>query len=497
MHLPVVGHGAVDLVALQQADDKVRLLDGLLHGDGLGEEVDAGLDARRHGPVNILGVESILHDAAGAVAPQADPHHGELHAVGLGGLPVDGVVGAGPVLIGGHVDAEAGPVVVTGIDQAVRTVRVPHEISLGEAVPLHPGVDGDLLVAVCQILPCGLRGRVHVAGLDGRRLLRLLRPLGEVRDHGAAEVPYRAPDGHVLQGHRPGDAGGQNQIPRDGHVLEAGPLRRVDHHRALHVLGVGGAGLDQHLDHVVQDRHDLRPGDGVRGTEVPVGGIRDVAQGGHLRQIRLRVIRHLVRIQVIDRCALPRDVEGPCDHGHRLLAGDGVPGQGLPVVAQVNAGGVELQDGILPVVPAQIRERPGGRGALEFQEAVQNARKGAPGDGVVRPECAVLIAVDDAVLLTPFRDGGLRPVARRIGKGRPGRQYQRPHCHCQRQQRRKHPFFSHDPLPFLFFRHTVSQKSPTAVRRDAIIGLHIITAASPCQSPAGRKRALQIFPEGE
>ena len=41
----------------------------------------------------------------------------------------------------------------------------------------------------------------------------LLRPLGEVRDHGAAEVPYRALDGHVLQGHRPGDAGGQNQIP--------------------------------------------------------------------------------------------------------------------------------------------------------------------------------------------------------------------------------------------------------------------------------------------
>ena len=70
-------------MVLQQFNDKVRLLDGLLHGDGLGEEVDAGLDARRHGPVNILGVESILHDAAGAVAPQADPHHGELHAVAL------------------------------------------------------------------------------------------------------------------------------------------------------------------------------------------------------------------------------------------------------------------------------------------------------------------------------------------------------------------------------------------------------------------------------
>ena len=342
-------------------------------------------------------------------------------------------------------------------------VRVPFEIPLGEAVPLHARVDGDLLVAVGQILPRGLRGGVHVAGLDGLRLFRLL---GEIRDRGAAEVPHRALDGHILQCHVAGDAGSQDQVPGNGHVLKGGAFRRVDHHGALHILGVDHIALDQHLDHVVQDRHDLRPGNGLRGPEVAVRGVGDIAQGGHLRKVGPGVLRHLIRIQVIDRRALSGDVEGPGDHGHRLLAGDGVPGQGRSVVAQVHAGGVELQDGILPVVPAQVGEGPGRRGALEFQEAVQDARKGAPGDGVVRPEGPVLIAVDDAVLLTPLCNGGLRPVPRRVGKGRLGRQYQGAHRHQQRQQRRKHPFFSHDPLPFLFFRHAASQKNPAAPRRD-------------------------------
>ena len=358
MHLPVIGHGAVDLMALQQLQDELRLLDGLLHGDGLGEEVHAGLDARRHGAVDVLGVEGVLQDGAGAVAPQADPHHGELHAVGPGGLPVDGGVLAGPVLVGGHVDAEPGVIVPAGIEQPVRMVRVPHEVPLGEAAALRPGVDGDLLAAVGDILPRGLRGGVDLAGVDARPVLRLLGVLrpsaGDLGDLHGAEIPHAALDGDVLQRHGAGDAGGHDQVSGDGHVPQIGPLRRVDHHGARRVGVIGGVGLDQHLHHIVQDRHDLRPGDGVRGAEIAVGGVGDIASGGHLRKIGPGILRHLIRVQIVDVRRLPHQAEGPGDHGHRLLAGDGVPRQGRAVVAQVHAGGVELQDGLLPVVAAQV-----------------------------------------------------------------------------------------------------------------------------------------------
>ena len=369
-------------------------------------------------------------------------------------------------------------------------VRIPLKIPLGEAVPLHARVDGDLLVAVGQVLPRGLRRGVHVAGLDGLRLLWLL---GEVRDLGAAEVPHRALDRHVLQCHRAADTGGHDQVPGNRHVLEHRALRGVDHQVPLHILGVGDIRLDQCLDHIVQDRHDLRPGDGIRGAEVAVGGVGDVPSGGHLRQIGQRVAGHLLRVQIVDRGGLAGDVKGPADHGDRLLAGDGVPGQSRAVVAQIDAGGMELQDGVLPIVPVQVGKRPGRGGGLEFQEAVQDAREGAPGDGVVRPEGAVIIAADDAVLLAPLGDGGLRPVARGIRKGCLGRQCQRAHCHRQRQQRRCDLFSRHVPLPFPCFRHDASQKNPAVIRWDIVIGLHITTARRLLSMSAEQKARLYKF----
>ena len=369
-------------------------------------------------------------------------------------------------------------------------VRIPLKIPLGEAIALYAGVDGDLLVAVGEILPCGLRGGVHVAGLDG---LRLLGPIRQVQDLRAAEIPHGALDCHVFQRHRAADAGGHDQVSGNGHVPEGRPLRGVDHHRALHVPGVGDIGLDQRLDHVVQDRHDLRPGDGLRGAEVAVRGVGDVPSGGHLRQIGQRVAGHLLRVQIVDRGGLAGDVKGPADHGDRLLAGDGVPGQSRAVVAQIDAGGMELQDGVLPIVPVQVGKRPGRGDGLEFQEAVQDAREGAPGDGVVRPEGAVVIAADDAVLLAPLGDGRLRPMARGIGKGCLGRQCQRAHCHRQRQQRRCDLFSRHVPLPFPCFRHDASQKNPAVIRWDIVIGLHITTARRLLSMSAEQKARLYKF----
>ena len=118
-------------------------------------------------------------------------------------------------------------------------------------------------------------------------------------------------------------------------------------------------------------------------------------------------------------------MKGPGDHGHRLLAGDGVSRQGLAVVSQIHAGGVELQNGILPVVSRDIGEGVRSGNGLKLQKAVHDARERAPGDGLVRAEGPVLIALDDAVLLAPLGDGGLGPVAGCIGKRGGRRQSQR------------------------------------------------------------------------
>ena len=117
--------------------------------------------------------------------------------------------------------------------------------------------------------------------------------------------------------------------------------------------------------------------------------------------------------------------------------------EGLAVVAEIDPGGVELQDRALPVVPGGIGEgvRRGLR--LVAEEAVQDTGKGPPGDGVIRAEAAVLIAPEDAVLPAPAVDGALGPVARRVrigggGRARQGRRAEErrgqslslTECHC-------------------------------------------------------------------
>ena len=140
-------------------------------------------------------------------------------------------------------------------------------------------------------------------------------------------------------------------------------------------------------------------------------------------------------------------MESPCDHGHRLLAGDGVPCQCLAVGTQVHSGGVKLQDGILPVTPRRIGESLSSGDGLELQKTVHDASKSATGDGIVGMERAVLIALDDMVFLAPFLDTVLGPMALRISKRHGGH-----HSQSSPQRSGSQPFEKSDMMhdgPFL------------------------------------------------
>ena len=426
MHLPVVGHGAVDLQVLQQPQHKVGLFHGLLHGDGLGKEIYAGLDPRRHGALDILPVILVRVDLSGGGAPQADADHDEFHAVSSYGLPVNGVVLAGPILIGGHVDAEAGVKITAQIFQPV---AVPGKVPVIQAALLHTLIDWDLLPVVGKG-PLGIAGDIDLLRLEAgllffrlllrRRLLVFLSPGG----FHTAEIPDAALQGHILQDHFPLDARCQDQVSHNGHTGQRSAVRAADHQGAIYIFPVRLRGLDQGLDHIAQNVDDLRPGDGVRGTEIAVHGVVHIAPDRHLRHRGTGIFRNLVRVSVGQPGCLRVDVEGTGDHGDCLLAGNGISRQGLAVVAQIHPGGVQLQNGLLPVIAPDVREGLHRRDRLEMEKTVHDARESAPGNGGVWSEGPVLIALDDAVFLAPLIDGSLGPVAFRVGKGPGGGQQQ-------------------------------------------------------------------------
>ena len=136
----------------------------------------------------------------------------------------------------------------------------------------------------------------------------------------------------------------------------------------------------------------------------------------HLSHIGHRVLRDLVRVRIIRCGGLRRDPEGAADHSHRLLPGDGAGGQRRALIAQIDAGGMELQDGILPIGPGGIREGVRRRGVLKMEKTVQNSRKSAACDGFIRTERTIVISLNDPILPGPLIDGGLRPVSVRIRK---------------------------------------------------------------------------------
>ena len=172
MHLPVIGHGAVDIQPVQQTDDVICLLDGLLHGDSLGEEVHAGLQPRPHSAPDVLLVVFVGVQAAGAGAPEAHPDHGEVDVVIRHGVPVD------LPLEGGNVNAVPGAELAAQIFQPplvfIFFIR-PNEIHVGEHVQRTVPVNGHGLAAVFKGAVQRGTGLVDLGGLGSRALRRDLR----------------------------------------------------------------------------------------------------------------------------------------------------------------------------------------------------------------------------------------------------------------------------------------------------------------------------------
>ena len=202
----------------------------------------------------------------------------------------------------------------------------------------------------------------------------------------------------------------------DGHIRQHSAVGTVDHQRTRYIPVHLLVGLDQRVDHVAEDVDDLRPGNRVCGAEIAVADVIEIAPCCHLRYGGTGVLGDPVRVGVRQVRRLRLNTERAGYHGYRLLAGNGVPRQGLAVVAQVYPGGVEFQNSLLPVDPRRVREglRPGDR--LKLQKAVHDTGESAPGDGGVRAERTVLVTLDDMVLLAPLLDAVLGPVALCIGK---------------------------------------------------------------------------------
>ena len=172
MHLPVIGHGAVDVQPVQQADDVFRLLDGLLHGDGLGEEVHAGLQTCPHSAPDVLLVVFVGVQAAGAGAPEAHPDHSEVDVVIRHGVPVD------LPLEGGNVDAVPGAELAAQVFQPTLIFIFftrPDKIHVGEHVQRTVPVNGHGLAAVFKGAVQRGTGLVDLGGLGSRALRRDLR----------------------------------------------------------------------------------------------------------------------------------------------------------------------------------------------------------------------------------------------------------------------------------------------------------------------------------
>ena len=373
-------------------------------------------------------------EGAGGGAPQGDTHLGEVDAVRRHGLPVDLAAGGGPVLVGGDVDAGLRPAKAAEIlEPPVR----PSEVRRLQGIHGHALQNRDGLALIGDGV--GVPGLQSGVGIRLRVLGGLL--LDDLR---AAEIGDDAAERHIPQQHRAADAGGDDEVPVDPHVVEDDAVLGADHGGAGDILAVLPALLPEAGDQVAEDVHHLRPGDGLVGPEQPaLPHVVEPAVFQHGDKVALGVVGHVPGVVKGDvPLGLPQG-EGPGDHGHRLLAGDVVVDEGLAVVAEIDPGGVELQDGALPVVPGGIGEGVRRRLHLVAEEAVQDAGEGPPSDGGVRAEAAVVIAPEDAVLPAPAVDGALGPVARRVrigggGRARQGRRAEErrgqslslTECHC-------------------------------------------------------------------
>ena len=106
----IVGHGAADVRLPEPLYHEPGLLGGFLLRDGLRVEVNAHRQPRFGGVIGVLGEGAVFHQDPGAVAPEANPQHGEVRSGGFYGgavhnTPVAGNVHPGP-------DGDAGGIIL-------------------------------------------------------------------------------------------------------------------------------------------------------------------------------------------------------------------------------------------------------------------------------------------------------------------------------------------------------------------------------------------------
>ena len=143
---PVEDHRQRYVVAIQPLHDEAGLLHGLLHVHGLGEEVDAHLQAASQRALDVALEPGVLEQAA--LGPAAAPHadHREVHARGGDPVPVH------LVLVLGHIDAADGGVAIAHVGQMAvfLTEILPRQGARGDALqrshpnPVKAVVDIDL-----------------------------------------------------------------------------------------------------------------------------------------------------------------------------------------------------------------------------------------------------------------------------------------------------------------------------------------------------------------
>ena len=132
--LLVVDNRVIDRIAVDQLEQVVRFLKGLLLAQRLGKQIDADVQARGGRALDVLREQIVRHDAAGLVAAVGGADEHIVDTRGLDRVPVD------RALIGGHIDTErSGDVILVTLISKVGAAglkqgRVDFDIAQAEGI---------------------------------------------------------------------------------------------------------------------------------------------------------------------------------------------------------------------------------------------------------------------------------------------------------------------------------------------------------------------------
>ena len=197
-----------------------------------------------------------------------------------------------------------------------------------------------------------------------------------------------------------------------GDVLH-GDLVRHDQNQAVRVLRVHGGivlvGVDR--DGAVKNNDNRGAIDVALGRQGTVARALDDAAFHHGGDIACGVVAYLIRVGVSREVGVffRLNAQSAAQHGHGLLAGNGIVGHGLAVRAEHDACGIATVDAV--GVPRVFRHVGKARTFRlgQSQQAGEDGRHLGAGQVVVGAELAVA-ALNDAVV-APTLDGAFGPVA--------------------------------------------------------------------------------------